>query len=144
MVRCVLPVTPSVQNRYGTLHGGCVATLVDVVTTAALVTVSDYSGVTLELSASYLNPCAAGDVAEVEARVLKAGGAVAVLSCVITARKSGRAVAHGRHTKYLPRTAVAPQLRAMLAAQEGRTGAAGGDSGVASARLSSPALTSKL
>ena len=28
---CVFPVTPRVQNRYGTLHGGCVATLVDVV-----------------------------------------------------------------------------------------------------------------
>lgn len=123
MVRCSLPVTEAVQNRYGTLHGGCIATLVDVVTTAALVTVSDFSGVTLELSAAYLNPCAAGDVAEVEARVLKAGGAVAVMSCVISARRTGRAVANGRHTKYLPRTAVAPQLQAMLKAQQGRTGA---------------------
>ena len=120
VVRCALPVSASVQNRYGTLHGGCVATLVDVVSTAALVTVSDYSGVTLELSASYLNPCHGGDVAEVEARVLKAGGAVAVLSCVITARRTGRTVATGRHTKYLPRTPVAPQLRAMLAAQAQR------------------------
>jgi acyl-coenzyme A thioesterase 13 len=117
VVRCALPVTPAVQNRYGTLHGGCIATLVDVVSTAALVTMSDYSRVTLELSASYLNPCHGGDVAEVEARVLKAGGAVAVLSCTVTARRSGRTVATGRHTKYLPRTAVAPQLRAMLAAQ---------------------------
>jgi hypothetical protein len=23
-VRCALPVTPAVQNRYGTLHGGCI------------------------------------------------------------------------------------------------------------------------
>ena len=36
---------------------------------------------------------------------------------VITARRSGRTVATGRHTKYLPRTPVAPQLRAMLAQQ---------------------------
>lgn len=86
-------------------------------TTAALVTVSDFSGVTLELSASYLNPCAAGDTADVEARVLKNGKAVAVLSCTVTARGSGRVVAHGRHTKYLPRTAVAPQVAAMLAEQ---------------------------
>jgi acyl-coenzyme A thioesterase 13 len=129
VVRCSLPVSESVQNRYGTLHGGCIATLVDVVTTAALVTVSDFSGVTLELSAAYLNPCAAGDVAEVEARVLKAGGAVAVLSCVVKARGTGRAVANGRHTKYLPRTAVAPQLQAMLKAQQGRT--AGADTAAA-------------
>ena len=124
MVRCSLPVSAGVTNRYGTLHGGCIATLVDVVTTAALVTVSDFSGVSLELSAAYLNPCAAGDVADVEARVLKAGGAVAVLSCAITARRSGRAVATGRHTKYLPRTPVAPQLQAMLAAQAQRSGGA--------------------
>jgi acyl-coenzyme A thioesterase 13 len=34
-----------VQNRYGTLHGGCVATLVDVVSTVALLTVSKDPGV---------------------------------------------------------------------------------------------------
>jgi acyl-coenzyme A thioesterase PaaI-like protein len=93
-----------------------------VVTTAALVSVSDFSGVTLELGAAYLNPAAHGDVAEVEATVLKVGGAVAVLSCTLTARATGRLVASGRHTKYLPRTAVAPQLAAMQAAAAARTG----------------------
>ena len=42
---CVFPVRPRVQNRYGTLHGGCVATLVDVVSTVALLTVSKDPGV---------------------------------------------------------------------------------------------------
>ena len=42
---CVFTVRPRVQNRYGTLHGGCVATLVDVVSTVALLTVSKDPGV---------------------------------------------------------------------------------------------------
>ena len=111
-----------------------------MVTTAALVSVSDYSGVTLELSASYLNAARDGDVVDVDARVLKHGGAVAVLACTLTARGTGRTVAEGRHTKcvragakalcvrtrsfrrphaqrgtrYLPRTEVTAQLARML------------------------------
>ena len=42
---CVFPVRSRVQNRYGTLHGGCVAPLVDVVSTVALLTVSKDPGV---------------------------------------------------------------------------------------------------
>ncbi len=140
-MRCSLPVTRGVQNRYGTLHGGCIgaraahrrclphthsllplthsarglpATIMDVVTTAALVSVSDYSGVSLELNSSYINPAKDGDTADIDARVLKAGGAVAVLACTVRARGTGRLVAEGRHTKYLPRTPVAPQLAQML------------------------------
>jgi hypothetical protein len=51
---------------------------------------------------------------DIDARVLKAGGAVAIMSCALRARASGRAVAEGRHTKYLPRTEVGPQLERML------------------------------
>lgn len=112
-VSCALEVTEGLSNRYETLHGGCIATIVDVVTTAALVTRSEFGGVTLELNCSYLNAAKVGEWVEVEARVLKVGGAVAVLACTLTARGSGRVVAEGRHTKYLPRTEIAPHLARM-------------------------------
>ena len=125
---CVIPVEPRVQNRYGTLHGGCIgqhsrilapiqalriasevlhevwrladlrlqmhslrhswlqyqhtedkalhcargdgaATLVDVVGSAALVTVSERSGVSLNISVDYLRPGQAGEDVLVDARV---------------------------------------------------------------------------
>ena len=119
---CLIPVEPRVQNRYGTLHGGCIgqhtytmtalqrilrrlskhvsrlaevqmctafdtlrtvlatwnticnaivlaATLVDVVGSAALVTVSEKSGVSLNISVDYLRPGQAGDDVLVEAKV---------------------------------------------------------------------------
>ena len=135
-VLCTLPVTKRVQNRYNTLHGGCigalmhtahiiispfpklsplahflyarsavvgrltarvstlsvgrwpllqtnyrelrmadggapgcVATLVDVVTSAALVTVSRRSGMSLSISVDYLSPGTGGEEVEVDARV---------------------------------------------------------------------------
>ena len=105
-----MEVTEDLSNRYGTLHGGCIATIVDVVSTAALVSLSEFGGVTLELNCSYLNAAKVGETVEVEARVLKVGGAVAVLACSIKAQGSGRLVAEGRHTKYLPRTEIAPHL----------------------------------
>ena len=71
-------VTEGLQNRYGTLHGGCIgepwllnskqttkvsmpslastATLVDTVSTGALLTVSEYSGVSVNLAVNYLRP----------------------------------------------------------------------------------------
>ena len=38
-VTCALPVTTAVRNRYDSLHGGCTATLVDVVGTVRCVAV---------------------------------------------------------------------------------------------------------
>ncbi|KAG2440960.1 hypothetical protein HXX76_003813 [Chlamydomonas incerta] len=51
-----MPVRERVQNRYGTLHGGCTATLVDTLTTAALLTVSPLPGVSMVLSVNYVAP----------------------------------------------------------------------------------------
>lgn len=101
----------------------------DVVTTAALVSVSDFSGVSLELGVTYVNAAPDGDAVNVDARVLKAGGAVAVLGATLTARRSGRLVAEARHTKYLPRTPVRPQLERMRAARAAATATATGGGG---------------
>lgn len=56
------------QNRYGTLHGGCIATLVDVVSTAALVTVSEKAGVSLSMNIDYISPQPGGEEVEITAK----------------------------------------------------------------------------
>ena len=86
---CVFPVTPRVQNRYGTLHGGCVATLVDVVSTVALLTVSPDPGVS-------------GTDVEVDARVTKVGRTLAFMDVTLRTAVGGKTVATGTHCKFLP------------------------------------------
>ena len=73
---CVLPVAPRVCNRNGTLHGGCTATLVDVVGTAALLTAHTRGGVSLSITAHYLAPMPQGGRCLIDARVSgkEAGG----------------------------------------------------------------------
>lgn len=97
----VVPVTEHVENRYGTLHGGCIATLVDVVSTAALITTSDSSGVTLDLNVTYMTAARHGDRVIVDARVLKTGKSTAALEVELRSASTGALVAKGRHTKFL-------------------------------------------
>ena len=59
-----------VLNRYGTLHGGLIATIVDTVSSAALVTQSERSGMSLNLSVEYHSALAAGDTCLITAQVL--------------------------------------------------------------------------
>ena len=66
--RCAFPVGVEKTNRYGTLHGGCIATLVDVVSTAALVTQSDHPGVSVNIDVAYMSPGPAGEEVQVDAR----------------------------------------------------------------------------
>jgi uncharacterized protein (TIGR00369 family) len=80
-----LPVSPAVSNRYGTLHGGCIATLVDTVGSAALITLSPKGGVSLAINVNYLSKVPTDGVVAVEAEV--SGGwahtSVCALRCVV-------------------------------------------------------------
>lgn len=67
-VTCKMPVHARVQNRNGHLHGGCTATLVDVVGTAALLTISPRGGVSLSINTNYLDPMPGGGVVLVDAK----------------------------------------------------------------------------
>ncbi|KXZ56288.1 hypothetical protein GPECTOR_1g253 [Gonium pectorale] len=102
-VVCEMPVTDKVCNRYGTLHGGAAATLVDVVTTAALLTASPHSGVSVTLSATYVAamPGGPGEVVVVDARVTRVGRHLANLSAELRRKATGQVVVTGTHTKFL-------------------------------------------
>lgn len=99
---CELEVTRELTNRFGTLHGGCIATLVDVLTTVALLTVSDRGGVSTDLSCSYVSPAEVGTRVRVACEVVKAGRTLAWMKCEITRVDDGSVVARGSHTKFLP------------------------------------------
>lgn len=117
-VTCKMPVTRDKSNRYGTLHGGCAATLVDVCGTAAIVSVSEQSGVSLHISVDYLSPAPVGGgggggnsaVVVVDSRVVKVGRTIAVANVEIFLLVAGEGdeggskrtlVAQGTHIKHV-------------------------------------------
>lgn len=100
-VTAELPVTPAVANRYGTLHGGCIATLVDTVGTAALVTVSTKGGVSLSINVNYLSKAPLGGSVLVEAQLVKSGRTIATIDVQLRDKATGSLVAQGTHVKFI-------------------------------------------
>jgi hypothetical protein len=46
------------------VHGGCIATLVDVIGSAAIVTLADRGGVSVSINTTYLSPAPIGQASE--------------------------------------------------------------------------------
>jgi acyl-coenzyme A thioesterase 13 len=101
--RVRLPVGEAVQNANGALHGGAVATLVDVVGTLAIMTADrDHRpGVSTDLNVSWFAPAAGGSTVLVEATVLKTGRTLAFVQVDVRRELDGVLVAQGRMTKFL-------------------------------------------
>jgi acyl-coenzyme A thioesterase 13 len=102
-------VSDSLSNTYGTLHGGAICTLVDVVGTLAILT-KDHTkaGVSVELSTSFVSAAKKGTTVRCTGRLLKLGGKLAFTTVDIFALDKdgttgalvlGKLVATGRHTK---------------------------------------------
>lgn len=88
-------------NRGGFLHGGLTATLVDAVSTMALMaTENGVPGLSVDLNVSYLKAAKTGEEIIINAETLKAGKNLAFLSVYITNKESGDLIARGSHTKY--------------------------------------------
>jgi acyl-coenzyme A thioesterase 13 len=92
-------VTEGTQNAFSTMHGGCVATLVDVVGTMALLSLDPTRpGVSIELNVSFVSAAKAGETVTVHGRTLKTGKMLGFTE-VDLKRADGSLVATGRHTK---------------------------------------------
>ncbi|KAJ9671205.1 hypothetical protein PVL29_027271 [Vitis rotundifolia] len=99
---CSMKVPPRLLNTAKSLHGGATASLVDLVGAAAIATVgSPLTGVSVEISVSFLDAAFVDDEIEIEAKVLRVGKSVGVVSVEIRKKKTGKIVAQGRHTKFL-------------------------------------------
>ncbi|KAJ1386503.1 Thioesterase domain [Sesbania bispinosa] len=100
---CSMKIPPRLLNSGNSLHGGATATLVDVVGAAAIPSAgySWKSGVSVEINVSYLDAVSVDEEIEIDARALRVGKAVAVISVEFRKKKTGKVFAQGRHTKYL-------------------------------------------
>ncbi|KAK5055379.1 hypothetical protein LTR84_013129 [Exophiala bonariae] len=73
-----MPVTPRLCNKSGNLHGGAAATIMDNLTSTALVTISkpgflDAGHVSRTINMTYLRPVPKGSTARIECHVQAAG-----------------------------------------------------------------------
>jgi acyl-coenzyme A thioesterase 13 len=94
-----MEVSPAVANAWGTLHGGAIATLVDIMGSLALLT-KDHTraGVSVELNVSYIAAVKAGQRVLCKGRVLKLGKKLGFTQ-VDLYTEDGKVAATGRHTK---------------------------------------------
>ncbi|XP_035406472.1 acyl-coenzyme A thioesterase 13 [Cygnus atratus] len=101
-VVCELKVEEEHTNRGGTLHGGLTATLVDVVSTAALLhTERAAPGVSVDMNITYTSAAKIGEEVLITAQILKQGRNIAFATVDLTNKATGKLIAQGRHTKYL-------------------------------------------
>jgi len=97
------PVLSKYANLYGTLHGGVIASLVDVISTIpiAIVDKTHRGGVSSDLQVSYVNAARIGETVLIEASCTKAGKSLAFSHTRLRERESGRLVATASHTKFM-------------------------------------------
>ncbi|XP_062225691.1 uncharacterized protein LOC133924256 isoform X2 [Phragmites australis] len=99
---CSFVVTPRLASSAGYLRSGVTATLADQVGSAVFYCSGlASSGVSVEISVSYVDVAAVGEEIEVEGKLLRAGKSVGVVSVDFRKKKTGKLMAQGRHTKYL-------------------------------------------
>jgi acyl-coenzyme A thioesterase 13 len=100
-LKCEMTITEQHTNRYGNLHGGVTASLVDNVSTLSLMSAELPPGVSTDLNVTYLRPASIGDTVIIDAKCLKKGRTLAFLTVDITNKESGKLIAQGRHTKFI-------------------------------------------
>uniref|UniRef100_A0A0M3ISX3 Acyl-coenzyme A thioesterase 13 n=2 Tax=Ascaris TaxID=6251 RepID=A0A0M3ISX3_ASCLU len=102
-VKVEMDVTEELLNPPGTLHGGCTATLVDIVTTTALMaTERAHPGVSVDLIVSYLAAAHPGETIVIDASVLRAGRTLAYTRADVFRKKDNLLIATAQHTKAFP------------------------------------------
>ncbi|XP_066530125.1 acyl-coenzyme A thioesterase 13 [Hoplias malabaricus] len=101
-VVCEMKVEEEHTNRGGTLHGGLTATLVDVIsTTAIMYSERGAPGVSVDMNITYMNAAKIGEDILITAQVLKQGRTLAFATVDLTNKANGKLIAQGRHTKHL-------------------------------------------
>ncbi|KAE8810462.1 putative esterase C31F10.02 [Hordeum vulgare] len=99
---CSFTVPPRLTNANKRMYGGAVASLVDLVGSAVFFAGgSPTTGVSLDITISYLDAACANEEIEIEARVLGIGDKTGCVTVEVRRKGTGQVLAHGRHTKYL-------------------------------------------
>ncbi|KAF4827954.1 Acyl-coenzyme A thioesterase 13 [Colletotrichum tropicale] len=93
-------------NRVGILHGGCVATLFDLLTSMVLLTVNDKPGfwqllgLSRSLNCNYLRPAHAGDRCRVECEIIHVGRKLCLLRGTLYGLQDDQILATCEHHKF--------------------------------------------
>ena len=102
IVECELIIHEEIQNTYGTLHGGAIATIVDVVGTMAILTKDPLrAGVSVDLNVTYISAAKANEKIKIIGKVLKTGKRIAFSEVSFYRSSDNTLLATGRHTKAL-------------------------------------------
>jgi len=100
-IKCEMVVQDEHLNGYGTLHGGCSATIIDSVSSFAFVTMDDnQAGVSCDINASYIKGAKVGETIVIKSDVLKGFGRVRFANVDIC-NQAGELLVTGRHTKFM-------------------------------------------
>ncbi|CAL4972823.1 unnamed protein product [Urochloa decumbens] len=99
---CSFTVPPRLTDASKRMHGGALASLVDLVGSAMIFAGgSPTTGVSLEITISYLNAARANEEIEIDARVVGIRERTGCVTVEVRKKATGEVIAHGRHTKYL-------------------------------------------
>ncbi|KAJ5133341.1 Thioesterase superfamily [Penicillium atrosanguineum] len=103
-VSFLINITPALSNYMGNLHGGCAATLIDVLSTTILLGVSEpgkfsLGGVSRNLKVTYLRPVPTGTEARIVCELIHVGKRLALLRAEIQKAESGDVCVVGEHEK---------------------------------------------
>ncbi|XP_022919659.2 acyl-coenzyme A thioesterase 13-like [Onthophagus taurus] len=98
-----IKILPEQTNIFHGLHGGFATTLVDVLSSCALLTheKGECGHVSVNLSIDFLKGAKVGDTILIDSKTLKVGKNLAFLSVEIKDKPSGTLLVKGSHTKYL-------------------------------------------
>jgi len=98
-IKATMPVMEEHLNGMGTLHGGCTASVFDMVSTLALTTIEEGKfGASVDISISYIGAAKLGDTITIESTALKSKGVIRFADVLIT-NQDGKLIAKGTHTK---------------------------------------------
>lgn len=96
---CTLLVTPKLANRYKTLHGGAIGSLVEMLGCAAIKSVAGpKDGMVTDINISYISGSPIEEEVEFEAKVLRLHENVGVATVDVRNKKTRKAAAQGRVT----------------------------------------------
>ncbi|RKP05703.1 putative PaaI_thioesterase family protein [Thamnocephalis sphaerospora] len=97
---CTMPIEERHLNRVDSLHGGVIASLVDIGGSLAISSMGCYlTGVSTDLSVSYLSGSKIGDTITIDSRCTRIGKTLAFTTVDIL--HGERLLAQGRHTKFI-------------------------------------------
>ncbi|KAL8139934.1 hypothetical protein V2J09_005955 [Rumex salicifolius] len=104
-ISCTFRVPPRLLDRDGSMAGGAIANLIDIVGNALIYKADRPMNVSVDMSISYLSTAKAHDELEVSSKLLGNRGLISETSVVIKNKATGQLIAQGRHSLFSrPRT----------------------------------------